>query len=43
MIGDFQLGEHGLDGQRGFYGRGFHFFAFNWEWSIGFWYFRRWR
>lgn len=36
------VSEH-VDGRRFIYTRGIHFFAFNWEWDIGFWYFKRWR
>lgn len=38
----FSLSEH-VDGCRGFYERGIHFFAFGWEWDIGLFYFKRWR
>lgn len=37
----FAWAEH-VDGRRGLYSRGLHFFAFGWEWNIGFWYFKRW-
>ena len=32
-----------VDGRWLVYSRGVHFFAFGWEWDIGFWYFNRWR